>query len=411
LRVAAVLLLSVCLTASAGAAPSGRPRLWDIAARALEQNRVEVGGRRLLAAGRNQFGSMWTRDFAFASRGLLALGDHRTVRDHLDAVLAHVEDGLVPRALDTIPVWRRVTLGMLRGRLRLGRADARRDGPLRAQVRDEHGSPSMDSNLLVVLTALDYVAASGDRAWWQAKRAQIRGLMRYYDAHRDEDGLLVQARYSDWQDSVKREGKSFYLNLLYLTAARRLGADAGLDRGALDALAARLHDTFFDARSGLYRSLAGRRQLSLDGNLLALDLGFVRPESEAGRALYAALRRSGLWTRGGVPGSNTIGDYPKAWLHLPARLAGLRHYHDRLHWSWLTALAGKTAATMGDHAEAARIFEHLERAAVRDGTVAEVYAARRGEMRPFRSLIYRSEAPFSWGAGLVLDALAPTGAR
>jgi glycogen debranching enzyme len=381
-------------------ANDARARLWTIAADALTSNRVQLGERTLLTAGGNQFGSMWTRDFAYAARGLLALGDATTVRDHLDTILENTgEDQIVPRVVDTISIARRVVFGMLRGRLgmRARRPSRKVSGKLHAQIYDEHGSPSLDSNFLVIATAFRYAEASGDAAWLDARRPRLRAL---YDALRryrdDSDGLIVQPKYSDWQDSVRREGRTFYINLLHAHVAGQLGV-------ATDALDATVRGAFFDTATGLFRSLVGHELVSLDGNLLAIDLGFVR--NDEARALYARLKHSELWSRGGLPGSNTVGDYPRGWAHWPARLAGLTHYHDRLHWSWLTGLSGKIAHAMGDEPEARRIFDGLAAMAERDGTIAEIYRERHGALVPFRSLLYRSEAPFSWGAGMILDAL------
>jgi glycogen debranching enzyme len=372
-----------------------RARLWTIAAEALTSNRVRLGERTVLTAGGYQFGSMWTRDFAYAARGLLAIGDVTTVRDHLDTILDNTgDDDIVPRVVDTISIARRVVFGMLRGRLGMRVRRPSRQGKLHAQIYDEHGSPSLDSNFLVIMTAFRYAEASGDDAWLQARlprlRALFEALARFCD---DRDGLIVQPKYADWQDSVRREGRSFYINLLYAHVAHKLAA-------LPDGLEDTIRKTFFDETRGLFRSLVGHDLVSLDGNLLAIDLGFARSD-----ALYAALKQSALWTRGGLPGSNTVPDYPAGWAHWPARLAGLTHYHDRMHWSWLMGLSGKVAHAMNDGAEARRIFEGLATMAERDGTIAEIYREKDGALVPFRSLLYRSEAPFSWGAGMILDAL------
>ena len=45
----------------------------------------------------------------------------------------------------------------------------------------------------------------------------------------------------------------------------------------------------------------------------------------------------------------------------------------------------------------------------RDGLVTEVYRAEPPHL-PWRSFLYRSEGPFSWGAGVILDALHPLSA-
>ena len=140
----------------------------------------------------------------------------------------------------------------------------------------------------------------------------------------------------------------------------------------------------------------------------ASAIGFVERGSPRGRALYAALKRSPLWTRGGVPGSATVGDYPRAWTHTVSRVVGLTHYHDRLHWSWLTALAAKVAHRMGDVAEAERIFDRLADMVEEDGTVGEIYRERGGRLRPFRSFGYQSADDFTWGAGMIRHALDAT---
>ncbi len=43
--------------------------------------------------------------------------------------------------------------------------------------------------------------------------------------------------------------------------------------------------------------------------------------------------------------------------------------------------------------------------AARDGEIGEIYDPARG-LRPWSSWLYRSEAPFSWGSGIIADAVA-----
>jgi hypothetical protein len=83
---------------------------------------------------------------------------------------------------------------------------------------------------------------------------------------------------------------------------------------------------------------------------------------------------------------------------------GLRHYHDRLLWAWLSALAAKAAVASGDLPEADRIFAKLQTMAERDGGVGEVYDNARG-LPLTKTWLYESEIPFSWASGCVLEAL------
>jgi glycogen debranching enzyme len=378
--------------------------LESIARRSLEGNVVALRSGSFLTAGGHQFRSLWTRDFAFAARGLLRLGRHDVVRDQLSLLIrsARPKDGLVPRTFDSKPIGVRVAVSAVSNlvglKASLGISDRLKPGYI-----DGHGSPAIDSNLLTILTALDYVQKSGDRAWWRSVERDLIRIWRFYDGHL-QDGLIVQPRFSDWQDSVRRAGKTFYTNLLYHTVAQRLvdRPGFGVTRSQVDELRRKVVDTFYDPGSGLFRSVAGRPQVSLDGNLLAIDLGFVA-DARKQRALYRSLQHSELWTRHGLPGYATAPDYPRSWPSLTVRVVGLDHYHDELFWSWLMALSAKVAHRMGDGATETRLLTRLDQLARRDGSIAEIYAPR-PDLPLWRSPLYTSETPFSWGAGMVIDA-------
>lgn len=377
---------------------------------ALARNVVEVGSAgapaRGLVAGANQFRSLWTRDFAHAAGGLLLAGLSEVLGEHLDLLLSriHPESGLLPRTLDTMDAKLRVAWASL-ARLVPGASPALPIGgrDLVPEYRDQHGQFAIDGNALVVLAALRYSAALGDEAWLSARRPALEASLEGYLGWL-EGGLVHQPPFSDWQDSVRRSGAAFYTNLLVHLAARDLRAAGGAPPGLLlEPLAARLEASFGDGPLGLYRSLAGREFVSLDGNLLALDHGYL--EGSRAATLYARLRASPFWSRHDAPGWNTAPSYPVSWRNPGVVLAGLGHYHDRLHWSWLAGLAAKVAANQGDHAGAAAVLRVLARRVARDGEVVEIYASRPPH-RPFRSLLYRSEAPFSWGAARILEGLA-----
>lgn len=396
-------VIAFSIVAAIPARAEMRMELERIAADSLRENIVELSDGPYLSAGARQFAGFWTRDFAFATRGLHVIGRSDVVRHQLTSLVMHrrPEDGLVPRVLDSIrPAWVRVLLAQV------GFKPSRPLDGLHPEYKGEHGTEAEDSNLLVLLAARDYVRRTGDVAWWYTLEHAFVEIFRYYDS-KIQDLLVVQGKYGDWQDSVRRNGRTFYLNLLYALALQELEPFAAFDiePGTAAAVRARIRSVFFDSATGLYRSVAGAPQISVDGNLLALDLGFIEPDSAEGRALYAALRRHPLWTMGdGYPGAVTYPDYVKREVSWTTRLVGLRHYHDRLVWSWLMGLSAKVAIRMGDAAEGARILDRLQKIAKRDGAIAEIYAPKPG-LPFFRSKLYRAEIPFSWGAGFVLDAL------
>ena len=379
--------------------------LTQRAATGLLSNIVEHPTGRYLSAGQHQFRSLWSRDFCWSVPGLLTIDRGDVVRDHLRLLIssAHPETGLVPRALDSINPKMRVVRATLAYAFGLKGAQAAPTKDLVPEYHEQNGHPCIDGNLLTILATLAYVDATGDRAFLAEHAPALQRILRFYDT-RIHDGLIVQPGFSDWQDSVRRDGKTFYTNLLWSVTLTEL-AERGLlgvrEQQALDVRTA-VHATFFDEASGLYRSLAEGPQLSIDGNLLAIDLGFLR--GAQAHSLYAAMKRHPLWSAAnGLPGVVTMPDYPWESRNWTVRIVGLGHYHDRLAWSWITAMSAKVASRMGDQPEAERILDGLDKLIARDHTVAEIYEPQR-TMKPWQRWLYHSERPFSWGAAATLDA-------
>ncbi len=380
------------------ALPPSLAQLHRRAEDSLLANVVPLGERFGVTAGVNQFRSLWTRDFCFAARGLLRVGRADVVADHLQLLLDHRRaDGLLPRTLDSSDAKLRVAWASARRYLPFLPAPAL-TAALVPEYLDQHAQETVDGAALSVLAA---DALRSERPTWWSERLGAFDEALDHTRRRARSGLVVQPPFSDWQDSVKRQGVTFYTNLLVWAAEVALAGEEGQE---LRALRGRIEDAFRRPGDVLYRSLAGREFVSLDGNLLAIELGFLPPEGERAQEVWAALVRSPFWTRDGVPGFNTFPSYPVSWRNPGVILAGLGHYHDRIRWSWLTALAAKVAVRMNDLARAREALEHLASCAERDGAIAEIYTARPPHL-PWSSLTYRSEAPFAWGSGITLDAL------
>ncbi len=375
----------------------------------MQGNFVELASGPYLSAGRGQFRGLWTRDFCFAARGLLELGRQDVVANHLSTLLGHrrPRDALVPRLMDSIsPAWLRVAWHCAGRVLPLVPRQSPMGDSIRPEYQSEHGVEAIDSNLLVLLASLDYVTSTGDTDWWQRHEGALVEVYRYYERS-IRDGLVFQNAYSDWQDSVRRSGSTFYTNVLYHRVTERLlpYSAFGIEADRSDRVRARIDAEFFDGQAGLYRSVRGHPQISVDGLLLALDLGYLPLGSRAAADLYRSLRSHVLWMGHDAPGCATSPDYPRPWVSLPTRVVGLSGYHDRARWSWLMALAAKVALKMGDPEEAHRILSLLQQMADRDGAIYEIYFPEAPYL-PWRSRLYESEAHFSWGAGCAIEAVA-----
>lgn len=382
----------------------------EIARGSLIANLVHLPSGTYLAAGALQHHALWTRDFAFAARGLYPLGLQNVARTHLSRVIQaqRPADGLIPRVLDSESTRGRAWRASLRRWSRLVAHGGELQEPLVPEYKDQHGSVAMDSNALILIAAIDHFDRTQDKAWWDSVEASLVKALRFYDAYRDKrDGLVLQGPFSDWQDSVRRRGKTFYVNLLVQIATERAARFPAfrVDPARTLEQRKRIEAAFFDPGTGLFKSMDAGPYVSLDGNLLALDLGYFAPASEGAQALYAALKRHALWKSAhDLPGANTVPDYPKSWNSWFAATNGLRHAHDRAFWSWLMALSAKTAYAMGDVAEGKRLTGQLLALLSRDRSVVEMYSYG-DALPPWLSRGYEAERPTSWGAGFVVDLL------
>lgn len=375
--------------------------IFSAAKSSLEANIIELSDGAVLRAGAHQFASLWTRDFCFASRGLRAIGRQDVIADHLSKLLDHLrpEDGLVPRVLDSKASWRRVA--------RYSFVPFRPFSPavkdkLKAEFKGEHGTVAIDSNALVLITAFEYMTYSGDQAWFEEHRPQLKKVLDYYRPF-FAAGIVTQDKYADWQDSVKRTGATFFTNFLVWKALEAYSADPyfKIPTSVVLDFRKKLESKFFDAKSGLYKTLDHGEWVSLEGILYALeDDNFLTEEAKI--KLYAALKKHPLW--GAIPGRATFPSYPKNQISLTTKAVGLKRYHDGLVWPWLTAFAAKIAHKMGDETSSRRIRQVILSWAKRDGEINEVMDPKK-KMRPVRRMFYTSEAPFSWGAGFTLDML------
>ncbi|TBR22385.1 hypothetical protein EPO15_08095 [bacterium] len=377
-----------------------------VAARGLRTNLRDVPGpdgrvRRLVAAGPGQYGSVWTRDFAWSVEGLLLAGEDRAVRDTLDALLAAQRpDGLVPRLLDTRWPWARFARAVLKERLAL-------HAPLVPNFRSDQFVYAYDANALLVWAACEYALRRDELAWAGLVLPRLEAALSWYETH-ESQGLVVQPPCSDWKDKLKaRRGAVFYTNLARWKAASALAAlYAGLGRraaaqeaeSAAKTLQRRLERAFWDAEGGCYRDTAQGSVYSSDSNLAACVWGFADPE-RAAKSLRA-LDRCRLWTPWGPRAGQTYPASEKSWL---SRLAGIPGYHDEGVWLWISALALDALALTGREAHRARLAAAVAGLLTADGAAGEVYHPETG--RPLSGRLYRAESPFTWSSAMLLAAL------
>lgn len=387
------LLTLFCITSFMSAEASS---LINIAQESLEKNIIRLPQGDFLAAGGNQFGSLWTRDFCFSVPALLTLKKYSLVKNHLSYLINNRRrDGLIPIYADSINPMRRVILGSVNQTLGTN-VQYKITKNIKPYFKASGKFPTIDANLLVLKASFEYYQASNDQDWWIENLKAFEEIYHYYDVF-FVDGLINQGAYADWQDSSSRKGKTFFTNLLYLDVTKSFQFQ---NLAEINLLTHRIHENFYDKVSGLYFSVKNLPQISLDGILWAIDKKLM-PNTDL---LYERLKQHIIWNQFKTPGYATYPSYPQDSLALQIKFVGLHEYHGNLIWSWLMAYSSTVAYKQGDFEEATRISKKLEEIILRDQVVGEIYFPN-NNFQNFRTDFYRSEAPFSWGAAFVIEML------
>jgi hypothetical protein len=384
------LIMSIHLFAEAS-------HVQEIAQRSLQTNITKLNSTLFLSAGANQFKSFWTRDFCFSARGLLAINRADVVKSHLTYLIENRRaDNLVPLYVDSMNPVNRVIQSSLFRAIRL-----KVNTPVTEDIKPYYlvnGTyEAIDSNLMVLYASLLYVQRTGDQACFNSHKEDFRKIFDFYKNKKlPSIGLLWQNQHADWQDSARRTGFTFFTNLLYYHMGIKYGF---LSQLAADQLRNRIVTIFYDRKTGLFRSIGGRDQISLEGNLWAIEHNLIANRE----ILYNNLTKHELFRlNGGIPGFATFPSYTKDDTYIQVKVTGLQEYHGKIYWSWLLGYSAKIALMMNDSERFIRIYKKLAQVINRDQTVYEIYN-HNANLTPFKSFLYSSEAPFSWGSSFILD--------
>lgn len=365
----------------------------------IETNIVKTPEGVFIAAGANQFRTLWTRDFCYSVPGLLRMGYHQLVEAQLKKIFElRREDGLLPRGMDCIPPqWRVVRNIILQGRMRKG--DYRQK--LKPEYLGEHKTPAFDSNLLFLNAYMDLLETSFCSPW--LSHTDVHSLLSMYASALKED-LIFQPAFSDWQDSAQRQGPVLLTHLLYLHVQRRAEKILNLKLKPLIS-EEKIFERFKASSSELFREFPGRELWALDSQLLFLESEFIGKNLNK-PAYYQALKNHPLWSQGPVPGIPLYPKYSAGEIAWTVKAVGLRHYHDGYYWGWLIAWSYKVARLMGDGKEAERILNVYQKADHEAG-LAEIYRFQGEGLIKFKGWLYTSEGPFTWTAARWAETQVP----
>jgi GH15 family glucan-1,4-alpha-glucosidase len=368
----------------------------------IEKRLLPDGQEKLiLCAGLRNFREPWARDLSFASFGLIELGEFQATKEALEVFLINQRPtGQFPVKVHSTSVADRYLHSLFK-----------RQQPIYAPIRPKyitaHNTISLDGNALLVIAILNYATRSGDHDFVQMHWPALKQAITWLEAHALEaDGLLHQAPFADWADSIAREGRVLYTNVVYWKALTDLAQAAASYGDTADQLyfankaqqlTEAINTHFWREDLGYFVTNHLFDNLSSSGNLLAIAWELTTPEQA--HAILDNMQAFGMADP--VPTQAVHRAYPNKFVAIENRLGGVAHYHTHAAWLWLGAWQVIALARMERLEEAEALLYRISKVIVRDGAVHEVYAPDGYYLSTFW---YTSEAPLTWSAGMVVYA-------
>lgn len=368
----------------------------------LEKRFLPDGQEKLtLCAGLRNFREPWARDLSFASFGLVELNELQAARETLDVFFIYQRpSGQFPVKVHSTNIVDRYLHSYFKREQPVYM-------PLKPKYITAHNTISLDGNALLIIAALNYAHRAQDADFAQQHWSHLKRAALWLEQHASpEDNLLHQLPFADWADSIARQGRVLYTNVLYWKALEDLAAAAPRygteeDIGYFEAKAQRvrgsMNDHFWREDLGYYVTSQHFDNLSSSGNLMAIAWDLTTPDQA--HAILDNMERFNMANP--VPTKVVHRAYPNRFIALENRLGGIGYYHTYAAWLWLGAWHVIALARMDRLAEAETLLYRISKVIVRDGVVHESYAP---DGQYISTRWYTSEAPFSWSAGMVVYA-------
>ena len=359
-------------------------------------------GKEILHAGYRNFRESWSRDFGFASYGMVAVEQFDSVRDTLEAFFWHqTSEGQLPVKLHSTNVITRFFYSLF------GREQPT-EVLLKPKYISGHGAPSLDGQAILIIAALHYAKESEDDDFMERYWDQLISAMKWLQQYQKGNGgiLLNQEAYADWADSVARRGCVLYTNVIYWKALNEMAITAAsLDMNdeavhyaaEAESVLRAINERLWLPDLGYFATSEILDNLSSAGNLLAIAWGLASPDQTERilRAMEDARMAEPVPTRVAYP------SYSLDLIAIENRLGGLANYHTDASWLWIGAWHLIALIQNDEMAQAQHVLERIVDIVVRDRQVNEVHGP---DGEPLSSIWYKSEAPLTWNAGMILYA-------
>ena len=350
-----------------------------------------------ILAGLHQFSDCWARDSLFASLGSLSIKDYEIVRENLALLLTNQNRyGQLPiRVGDYF-----IGLKMLGINLK--------QKPRPRYTQDKLSSYSVDQNSLAIIVAHEYLKRTGDKKFIFGNYERLKKAIGWnLSQDRDKDLLIEEGNYAGWTDSIRKQGKVLYTNVLHsqallcmskICSAQKKDAESKNYLELQKKLKSQINKLFWNGRYYSDWIDRGRHDyFSTDGNLLAILYDIA--DRKKALSIEDCIEEFGI---NQPPSKTNYPKYPLRILSLIDSLAGISDYHNGMSWLWLGCLDVICKKKLGLKGESQRLLSEIAEIIIKYNGVYEVYEP---DGNPVKRSFYKSEHPFAWSAGMFLYAL------
>jgi glycogen debranching enzyme len=344
-------------------------------------------------AGKHHFVDLWARDSLFATFGADAEISKKTIKTFLRHQRA---DGLIPYRILRSPT----TIGKYFGKPRYYMT------PKPDFRSHQSGGLVLDGGLMTVIANSEYVRQTKNTKFLRNNFDQLNRALTWYEK-RFGSGLLSEWFQCEWADGILKAGKVLYTNILYCRALFDMGElaksinrteDAKHWRVKAETIRQQINNLFWN---GSYFSdwYDWRRQdyFSSGSNMLAVVFGVATMKQSQSIVQFARVHCWNHWT--------LETNYPRyPWWRIPIQnyLVGVADYCNRGGlWLQPGILYAIALYNIENTIEAKKVLKVISEKIIEYNGVYEVYE-KNGE--PVKRMMYQSEHPFAWSAGLYLWA-------
>ena len=342
-------------------------------------------------AGKRKFDDYWARDAFFALLGSIAANDLAITRATFNLFINNQnKKGQIPRRIDRNYVALKYATGI----------KIKRNNLSPRYTNSLFLAKSLDQNSLFIISLLYYIKKTKDFEYLERNFNKIKSAIDWNFLHYKED-LMHEGLFASWEDTVIKKGHTLYTNVLHYAAleafidlCKLVNYDYKEYGEKSKLLKEKINEKFWNGRH--YNAGLSKKDniFCVAGNILAVLFNV----SDQKKAVLIE-----KYIKNNLDSVQMPSSHPKhnLWRYsLFHYFRGSLYYHGGFSWLWLSCLNVVALLKMDMKKNAEELLNKIAEKIAEYENVYEVYH----NGKPVNKLLFKSEVPLAWSAGLFVFA-------